>query len=281
MGPPTGEAAGEAAANQGKESFNAGELIMHHILDSREIEVPFTGQVVQLPKIEVLGVDLSITRSVVMMWVACAILVVFFALAVRRAKEAVPRGVRGMLEILILFVRDEVARKAIGHDADRYLGYLLTNFFFILTCNLLGLVPGMSAATGSISVTATLAGVAFAMIQFAGMREQGIVGHFKNLVPRGLPLWLVPVMLPAEILGMFTKPFALCIRLFANMTAGHVVILSLVSLIFILKTAFIAAISVPFALFVYVLEILVALIQAYIFTLLTALFISLSAHPAH
>lgn len=274
-------AAETAGAGHPGEAFNPGEMIMHHITDAREIEVPFTGQVIHLPKWEVGGVDVSITRSVVMMWIACAILVVLFALAARRAKDATPRGLRGLLEILILFVRDEVVRRAIPHGGDRYLGYLLTNFFFILACNLLGLIPGMSTATSSISVTASLAGIAFVMIQVAGVREYGIVGHARNLIPPGLPAWLLPIMLPVELMGMFTKPFALCVRLFANMTAGHVVILSLISLIFILKTATAAAIAVPFALFVYLLEILVAFIQAFIFTMLAALFIGMSAHPAH
>jgi F-type H+-transporting ATPase subunit a len=123
--------------------------------------------------------------------------------------------------------------------------------------------------------------MAFAMIQVSGMREYGVLGHFKNLLPPGLPAWLIPIMLPVEFLSMFTKPFALCIRLFANMTAGHVVILSLISLIFIMKTAYMAAVSVPFALFIYLLEILVAFLQAYIFTMLTSLFIGMSVHPAH
>jgi F-type H+-transporting ATPase subunit a len=261
--------------------FNAGDLIMHHILDSKEIEIPWTSTTIRFPEWKIGSVDLTITRTVAMMWVASALLFVFLLMAARRAKEAVPRGARSLTEIFILFIRDEVARKALGHDADKFLGYLLTTFFFILTCNLLGLVPGMSTATGSISVTAALAVIAFLMIQGAGIREHGFVKHCRNVLPGGLPAWLVPIMLPAEILGVFTKPFALCIRLFANMTAGHVVILSLVALIFIMKTAMFAFISVPFALFVYLLEILVAFLQAFIFTLLTAYFISMAAHPAH
>jgi F-type H+-transporting ATPase subunit a len=167
-------------------------------------------------------------------------------------------------------------------------GYLLTTFFFILTANLLGLIPGMSTATGNISVTASLALVAFVVIQFAGMREYGPVQHFKNLVPHGLPLWLVPIMFLLELLSMFIKPFALCIRLFANMMAGHVVILAFISLIFILGAMYspvvgwaASPVAVFFALFVHLLELLVALLQAYIFTMLTANFIGMSAHPAH
>jgi F-type H+-transporting ATPase subunit a len=273
-------AVGQAAEHAGA-GFNAGDYIMHHILDSNQIEIPFTQTVVHLPRIEIGGYDFSITRNIVMMWIASGILLTLFGLAARRSKDPVPRGLRGVLEMLILFVRNEIARKNISHHADRFVGYLLSTFFFILTCNLLGLVPGFFTATSGISVTAGLAIMAFAMIQASGMREYGVVGHFKNLVPPGLPAWLLPIMLPVEFLSMFTKPFALCIRLFANMTAGHVVILSLIALIFLMKTAYMAAVSVPFALFIYLLEILVAFLQAYIFTMLTSLFIGMSVHPAH
>ncbi len=267
--PPTGEA------------FNAGELIMHHILDSREIEIPFTGTTVHLPHWEVAGYDISPTRNVVMMWIASGVLILLFGLAARGTKDPVPRGTRNLLEMLVLFVRDEIARKTIGPQADRYVSYLLTVFFFILTCNLLGLVPAMSTATSSISVTAALAGTAFVMIQVAGTREHGLVGHLRNLVPPGLPPWLLPIMLPLEVLTMFTRPFVLCMRLFANMTAGHVVIISLISIIFILEKVWVAGMSVPFTLFIYMLEILVAFLQAFIFTMLTSLFIGMAIHPAH
>jgi F-type H+-transporting ATPase subunit a len=269
-------------ASHAEEGFDAGGTIMHHILDSHELEIPFGGgATIPLPHLELFGFDISITRNVVMMWIASVILIGILTLAARRAKEPVPRGVRSALEVLILFIRDDIARNAIDKNPDRYVGYLLSTFFFILTCNLLGLVPGMSTATGSISVTAALAAMAFVMIQFAGIREYGVVGHFKNLIPHGLPLPVVAMIVPVEIIGLFAKPFALCIRLFANMTAGHVVIVSFISLIFILKTAWVATISVPFVLFIDVLELLIAFIQAYIFTMLTALFIGMSAHPAH
>ncbi len=271
----------QQAVGQAGSGFDAGGLIMHHILDSREIEIPFTGAVIHLPQIQVAGYDLSITRNVVMMWVAAVVLIVVLRLAARRAKEPVPRGLRALLEMLILFIRDEVARKSLGPKGDRIVGYLLTTFFFILTCNLLGLIPGLSTATGNISVTAALAGIAFVMIQAGGIREYGIAGHFRNLVPRGVPLWLSPIMLLVELLSTIIKPFALCIRLFANMMAGHVIVLALISLIFILKIVWVAPISVLFALFIDLLEILVAFIQAYIFTMLTAQFIGMAVHPAH
>lgn len=275
------EALHTASAGHAGEELDAGQLIMHHILDAREIEIPFTSKVIHLPTIEIAGMDISITKHVVMMWISMAILIAVFTVAARRAHDPVPRGLRNLLEVLIVFIRDEVARRAIGRGADRYVGYLLTTFFFILVCNLLGLVPGMATATGNISVTAGLAGIAFLMIQVAGIREYGLAGHFKNLVPSGIPAWVVVILIPVEVIGMFVKPFALCVRLFANMTAGHVVIISLISIIFILKTAFVAVASVPFVVFINLLEILVAFIQAFIFTMLTALFIGMSAHPAH
>jgi F-type H+-transporting ATPase subunit a len=139
----------------------------------------------------------------------------------------------------------------------------------------------MSTPTSNIGVTAALAGIAFVIIQAAGIRQLGFMTHVKNIVPGGLPIWLYPIMIPVEILGLLTKPFALCIRLFANMTAGHVVIIGLISLIFILKTAWMATVSVPFTLFIYVLELLVCFLQAYIFTVLVSTFIGMSAHPAH
>jgi F-type H+-transporting ATPase subunit a len=263
------------------EAFNVSDLIMHHITNSHEIEIPFTHHAIPLPRIHVGGFDLSITKHVVMMWIACAVLFVLARLAVRGAKNPVPTGWRNGFEMLIKYLRDEIVRKTIGHDGDKYLSYLLTCFFFIWTCNMLGLVPSMSTPTSNISVTATLALIAFVVIQVAGMIKFGVVGYVKNIVPGGLPLWLYPIMIPVEILGLFTKPFALCIRLFANMTAGHVVILGLISLIFILKSAWVASVSVPFTLFIFILELLVCFIQAFIFTTLVSTFIGMSVHPAH
>ena len=272
----------ETPVHDASAPFDPGQHIMHHILDSHEIEVPFTSIEIPLPHFEVAGHDLSITRNVVMMWIASAILLTLCLTAARRAKSAVPTGLRGVLESMMLFVRDDVARKTIDRKyADRYVGYLLTVFFFILACNLLGLIPGFSTPTSSISVTATLAGFTFLVSQWGGIRNYGVVGHYKNLVPHGLPIAIVPVILVVEIMSMLARPFALAIRLFANMTAGHVVILSLISLIFVLKSVFVAGMSIPFALFVYVLEILVGFLQAFIFTVLSSLFIGLAVHPSH
>ena len=264
-------------------AFNAGEHIMHHILDANYIEVPFTSIHVPLPHIVIGGYDFSITRNVVMMWIASAIVLMLFISAARRTKKsAVLSGMPNALEAMVVYVRDEIARKTIDpHYADRYVGYLLTAFFFILACNLLGMIPGMSTPTSSISVTATLAAFTFVISQAGGIRNYGLWGHVKNLVPHGLPVLIVPVILVVELISMFARPFALAIRLFANMTAGHVVIISLISLIFVLKSALVAGASVPFALFVYTLEILVAFLQAFIFTMLSSLFIGLAVHPSH
>ena len=274
------EAIQEGAAHA-EEGFDAGASIMHHILDSRQIDIPFfPSATINLPEWHAFGFDLSITKHVVMMWIVSVILLTMFILVGRRASNPIPGRLRSVLEVLIVYIRDEVARKAIGHGAERYVGYLLTTFFFILSCNLLGMIPGLSTATGNISVTATLAVVAFLMIQFSGISENGVVAHFKNLVPGGLPGWLIVPMFGLEFVSMFIKPFALCIRLFANMMAGHVVILAFISLIFILGVVA-APVAVFFALFVHFLEVLIAFLQAYIFTMLTASFIGLSVHPAH
>ncbi|MBM4170627.1 MAG: F0F1 ATP synthase subunit A [Ignavibacteria bacterium] len=255
--------------------------IMHHVLDARELDLTPFG-VIHLPHIELFGMDLSITKHVVFMWIAILVLVLAF-ISARKAykKSLVPRGVTNFLEVLIVFVRDEIARPTIGHGFEKFLPYLLTVFFFILTCNFLGLIPYGSTATSNISVTATLATISFFVIQIGGVMKNGFFGYFKGLIPHGIPLWLLPIMFVVEILGLFTKPFALAIRLFANMTAGHIVIMALLGLIFILRTYFVVPVSISFALFIFLLEILVALIQAYIFTMLSSLFIGMAYHQEH
>ncbi|MEK7722496.1 MAG: F0F1 ATP synthase subunit A, partial [Elusimicrobiota bacterium] len=132
---------------------------------------------------------------------------------------------RSRIEMIVLFLRDEVVVPNLGHKGAAYMGYFSTLFFFILALNLLGLLPYGSTATGNLAVTAGLALTTFALINFAGIREQGIIGYFSHIVPRGVPLWLYPLLFPIELIGMLTKTFALSIRLFANMIAGHIVIL--------------------------------------------------------
>ena len=261
-----------------------GEFIMHHIQDSHEwnlfgykIELP------HLPPFHLFGIkiDMSITLHVLMMWFAAVILILLFGLTFRR-KQLVPRGLAAILESITLFVRDEIAIPTMGERRGRYFTpFLATMFFFILTCNLMGLVPIFATATGNISVTASLAIVTFIAIQLYGMIENGVIGYWKNLAPHGLPWPMYFILVPLEFLGMFTKPFALAMRLFANMLAGHTVILALLSLIIAVQSIIAAPFSIGMALFIALLEILVAFIQAYIFTILSSLFIGMAMHPEH
>lgn len=263
---------------------NIGQAIMEHVTNSNELHLPFLH--IHLPHFEpvnILGlsVDFSITNHLVMMWVAVFILFILFAVLYNKRKM-IPTGVTALLEILVVFVRDEIAIPNMGEKTGKRLTPLILNFFFfILVMNLMGLIPLFTTATGDLSVTAGLAIISFSAMIGQGMRENGFGGYFKSLIPHGIPVVFAPLMFLVEFIGLFTKPFALAVRLFANMTAGHVVILSFVSLIIVFKTVLMSPVSVAFALFINVLEILVALIQAYIFSLLTAMFIGMAAHPSH
>ncbi len=255
--------------------------ILHHVMDSHTLDFePFF--TIQLPHLELFGIDISITKYIFFMWVVAIILFIILFIASRKYKTSlIPKGLANVIEITVLFVRDEIVKPTIGKGYERFLPYLLTVFFFILLSNFFGLIPYAVTITGNIAVTATLAGISFIAIQFGGIKNHGIWGYFKGLIPAGMPPWILIIIIPLEILGLFTKPFALCIRLFANMIAGHVVILSLLGLIFILQTAIVAPVSIAFAIFIYLLELLVALIQAYIFTILTSLFIGMAVHQEH
>jgi F-type H+-transporting ATPase subunit a len=264
------------------------DMILHHITNGWEWELP-SGEWASpvhlnhdMWRFELLGIDInmSISRHVIMMFLAAGLLILM-GILVRRKIALIPRGFASVVESFVLYIRNEIVVPTMGsHAAKIYTPYLCTTFFFILVCNLLGLVPYGSTATGNISVTAGLAFMAFLTIQFAGMRKMGFFGYFGHLVPHGVPWWLAPVMVVVELLGIFAKPFALCVRLFANMTAGHVVMLSLIGLIFVMGAA-IAPVTVGFGLFMYVLEIFVAFLQAYVFTMLTSLFIGLLVAGEH
>jgi F-type H+-transporting ATPase subunit a len=260
---------------------DAGGWIMHHIMDGNYLDFEPFGKI-YLPQFELFGIDISITRHVVFMWLISLILILIFTSVSRKyRKSLIPRGLTNFIELIIIFVRDEIVKPTIGHGYEKFLPYLLTIFFFILFSNFIGLVPFSATVTSNIAVTATLAGFTFIATQLGGIMHHGFFGYFKGLIPSGMPVFLLPLIIIVEILGLFTKPFALCIRLFANMTAGHVVILSLIGLIFIMKTYYVVPVSIVFALFIYLLEILVALIQAYIFTMLSSLFISMAVHQEH
>ncbi len=228
-------------------------------------------------------VDLSITKNVAGILVSCLLLFFLFR-AVHKSynkNSGIPKGVAGFMEPVILFIRDEVALPNIGEKyTPKFLPLLLTIFFFIWFNNLLGLVPffpGGANVTGNIAVTMVLSLITLIVVNINGNKEYW--GHIFN--PPGVPLLLKPILIPVEILGILTKPFALMMRLFANITAGHIMILSLISLVFIFKSMLIGPASIALALFISVLELLVAALQAYIFTVLTALFIGMSVQEHH
>ncbi len=229
--------------------------------------------------------DFSITKSVFGMFVA-ALIMLWLMLALARSYKktgiSAPKGLQGFLEPVILFIRDDVAIPNIGeHKYTRFMPYLLTVFFFILINNLLGLVPIFpfgANVTGNVNVTFVLALFTFLITQFSANKT-----HWRHVFAApGVPFWLLPIMIPIEIIGLFSKPFALMIRLFANITAGHIIVLSLVTLIFIFKSLLVAPVSIVFVLFMDCIELLVAFLQAYVFTLLSALFIGMAtAEPEH
>ena len=229
--------------------------------------------------------DLSITKTVVGLLFSCIIgLILFLSMSRSYKKTGIshPKGIQSFLEPIILFVRDDIAIANIGiHKYEKYMPYLLTVFFFILINNLMGLVPFPppfgANVTGNIAVTFVLAMFTFIITQFSGNKN-----YWRHtFATPGVPFWLLPVMIPVEIIGIFSKPFALMIRLFANITAGHIIVLSLVCLIFISKSLAVAPVSILFVIFMDCLELLVAFLQAYVFTLLSALFFSLAVQEHH
>lgn len=284
-----------AAAGQVEAEGHAAEEehefdILHHIMDSREIELP-GGAAIHLPAARswmVGPVDMTPTKHVVFLALAALIVLLILIPAAQMAKRDHARPPRGRrhnaVEALVLFLRDEVVMRNIGHGGERYVPFVLTLFFFILVANLLGLLPWGASATGNVSVTAALALMSFAVVEFAGMRALGAKGYMGTIVfvPHGLPKWLVPIMViimtPVELLGKLTKPFALAIRLFANMTAGHVLLLAIIGLIFLFGSYFIALGPLVMAVALTFLELFVAFLQAYIFALLTSVFIGLITH---
>jgi F-type H+-transporting ATPase subunit a len=269
-----------AAASHGGDhgEGNLFTSLLHHTQDSRVLQVPFAQiELPQFAPFHVAGitVDLSLTKHVVFLWVSAATLILLALAAARsNSRRAVPRGFGNLMEIFILFIRDEVVLPNMGPGGLKYLPYLLTTFFFILVMNLWGLIPYGASATGNVSVTGGLAMIAFVMIQAAAIRAQGLKRYLAHLTG-GVHWALWAIMIPIEILGLFTKPFALCIRLFANMTGGHIVIVSLIGLIFIFDSYLVAVAPVGFVVGIMFLELFVAFLQAYIFTMLTSLFMGL------
>lgn len=262
-------------------SGSGSDWILHHVMDGNYLDFSPIGKI-YLPHFQLFGLDLSITRHVLFMWLGAILLFIVMTRVAKAYKSSmVPKGFTNFWEVFILFVRDEIAKPTIGKGFEKFLPYLLTAFFFILFGNFLGLIPFSATFTSNISVTATMAIFTFLVIQFGGMRNNGVFGYFKGLIPHGVPIFLLPIMAVVELLGLLAKPFALAIRLFANMTAGHIVIYALISLIFVMQSVGWAGLAIPMALFIYGLEVLVALLQAYIFTMLSSLFIGMAVHQDH
>ena len=275
-------------------------MLLHHLLDGNELEFEILGRgfVFHLPEFDPLHVggltiDLSPTKHVVFMFLAALICLVIFIPIGRAMRDKytdrAPSGLANAMEALVIYFRDEVVRRNIGHGADAYTGYILTLFFFILFMNLLGLMPFGATATGNFMVTGALALMTFVVVEISGMRTLGFKGYMRTIfyAPPGLPpigqAALMVILTPVEFLGKLTKPFALMIRLFANMMAGHTLVLSLLGFIFLfagIGTAkwLVAGGSVLIVIAIMALEVFVAFLQAFIFAMLSAVFIGLIRH---
>ncbi|HYW33150.1 MAG TPA: F0F1 ATP synthase subunit A [Gemmatimonas sp.] len=290
--PVGSEAAAQGAAEHGNAAAGPVDIITPHITDGHHLEYPcFTSPYVceyELPHlapvhIGSLTVDLSPTKHVVFMLLAATIAMIVLVSAGQASKKhhrmiGRPRGVAAAMEAMALYLRNEVVLPNVGHHGDKFVPFLMTLFFFILMCNLLGLIPYGSTATGNISVTLTLALITFVVVEIAGMRAQGMgylstIFYWNKDLPPVMRVIMFIVMSPVEALGKLTKPFALTIRLFANMTAGHIVLLALIGLIFTFKSWAIAGVPVLMAVAISILELFVSFLQAFIFTLLASVFI--------
>ncbi|MBS1904003.1 MAG: F0F1 ATP synthase subunit A [Bacteroidetes bacterium] len=236
--------------------------------------------------------DFSITANVFWMLMSFVLVLLLAVIAGNKAKKnLVPKGTQNVVETMVVYVRDEIVAPNIeGSWRDRSLPYFLTIFLFIFMMNLLGLVPLTKTPTGAIAVTMALALCTFVLTQIAGIRAMGLGEYLKHFtggmldmdLPIAIKIPLIAIMTPIEVIGLFTKPFALMVRLFANMTAGHIVIGALIGLAILFQSVIVGfSVSVPFALFIYLLELLVAFIQAYVFTTLSAVFVGMMAHEHH
>ena len=269
--------------------------ILGHLANSREIELPYwkppyyvQWQLPPLPPVRIgsLVIDLSPTKHAVFALLAAVIVALVFILSARSVARAEAqgrpaKGFAGAVEATALWIRQEVILPNVGPHGEGYAPYLLTTFFFILASNLFGLLPWGATPTGNIAVTGALAVLAFVVIEVSGMRTLGFKGYMHTIfyLPPGLPTFLKPVMLlvmtPIELIGKLAKPFALAVRLFANMTAGHALVLALIGLTFTFQSYVVGGVASVMATLVMMLELFVAFLQAFVFTLLTAVFIGL------
>lgn len=263
------------SAEQGLDVFSSGNFF-----DDHHNHIDYNGYKLEDGKILLADslkpvLDFSITKNVAMLFINAALMLIIFlsvSAGYRRNKGKAPRGIQSFMEPVILFVRDEIVKPNIGPKYERYLPYMLTLFFFILFGNILGLLPGAANLTGNIAVTLTLAVFTFLITNFSANKN-----YWSHILwTPGVPLPLRIIILPVEIIGLFTKPFALLIRLFAAITAGHIVILSLLCLAFIFKAYWVGGIASAFVVLISLIELLVAAIQAYVFTLFSSLYIGMA-----
>jgi len=272
------QAAGHAAGAKGS--------VMSHLLEefslSNEHAYEFFGiPLPHGPGMHFFGIDFSINKAVVVVWIAT---VLAFALIyyTGRGEGLVPRGrLRNTIEAMVQFVKQDIVDPNIGHDGKKWLPFVAGIFFFVLLNNLLGLIPGSNSPTGNLNLTATLAAIVLVAFVGVGIKKQGVIGYFVNLAPRGLPKWLYVILYPIEFVSLLAKPLSLALRLFANLLAGHIVIGALLGLIVLFGSWIIAPFPFAFAIIMYAFEIFVAFIQAYIFAILTALYVGSAIHPDH
>jgi F-type H+-transporting ATPase subunit a len=281
---------------QGEHTAREREVdVMEHLANSHVIEIPWFNErytrEIELPRfppihIGPVEIDLSPTKHSVFVVLAALLIAVLFLTSARsiaraQAQGRPAKGLAGAMEAMTLYLRQEYILPNVGHHGEGYVPYLLTLFFFILACNLLGLLPWGATATGNIAVTGALALLAFVVIEVSGMRALGLKGYLKTIfyLPPGLPTFMKPIMLavmtPIELIGKLAKPFALAVRLFANMTAGHALVLALIGLTFTFQSYLVGVGASAMATAVMLLELFVAFLQAFVFMLLTAVFIGL------
>jgi len=303
----------EPAGAPATEHFNAGDTIIEDVSNSSHDD-----PLISLP--HVFGIDFSVTKHVFMLWLVAAIVFIIVTFSVRRylkQERLIPSGFMNGLEAIVEFVRDSIVRPNIGNKwINTWTPLILTLFFFILSANAIGLIPifdllavtdhfvlhtshesfinklvhGGTTVTANFNVTAGLATITFLAIILAGSMAHGFVKHWKNIVPHGLNPLVYIILVPIEVIGMFVKPFALTMRLAANMTGGHIAIVSILSFVFLFTEMFAKAIagigvgvilSLPLAVGISALEIIVVLVQAYVFTLLSAVFIGMAINVHH
>jgi F-type H+-transporting ATPase subunit a len=245
---------------------------VHNVLEEFELE--------PIIHLKLFGINASIDKAVIVMWIA-SLLVAIMILYAARHRSLVPKGVANAVEAMIDFLRTDIVLENVGRIGLYWLPFLATLFFFILFNNLIGLVPASFSPTSNINVTATLAVIVFIAVQIQGMLRQGLVKYWLNLVPAGVPIFLKPVLLLIELISLVAKPFSLAVRLFANLFAGHVILLVFLSLIITYKSLIIAPFPLLGAVVVTLLEIMFSLIQAYIFTILSAIYIGAAMHAEH